>query len=377
MDAGRSYSSGRSSARRNVTLVWMSLAALLCGFPAPVHPQQSPEAAQTPDTQPAAQATVTLASQQPDDVQLRGTISGTVSAQTGAVLVGARITLAREDRSPVQETLSTDDGQFSFSNISPGPFQITIAAEGFSTQTYSGVLHPGEACMVPQISLAVTTGLTEVSVVVPRVEVAEEEIKAEEQQRVFGIIPNFYVSYVPDAAPLTTKQKFELTWRASIDPITFAAIGFFAGIEQAQNHFSGYGQGAEGYGKRFGAGFADTTIGAFIGGAILPSILKQDPRYFYKGTGSFRQRFLYALATAVICKSDRGHWQPNYSSVLGDLAAGGISNLYYPASDRGATLVFENTAIGIGITAISNVFQEFVVRKLTPHLPAGRDTTKH
>jgi hypothetical protein len=103
---------------------------------------------------------------------------------------------------------------------------------------------------------------------------------------------------------------------------------------------------------------------------VLPSLLKQDPRYFYKGTGSNRSRILYAIANSVICKGDNRHWQANYSNILGNLAAGGISNLYYPADDRnGAGLTFENAAIGIGATAIANLFQEFVVRKFTPKVP--------
>jgi hypothetical protein len=106
-----------------------------------------------------------------------------------------------------------------------------------------------------------------------------------------------------------------------------------------------------------------------IGGAILPSLLKQDPRYFYKGTGSVEARASYAIANAVICKGDNGKWQFNYSAIGGALASGGISNLYYPKDDRGAGLVFENAAIGIGATAIANLFQEFLVKKLTPHVP--------
>jgi hypothetical protein len=105
-----------------------------------------------------------------------------------------------------------------------------------------------------------------------------------------------------------------------------------------------------------------------IGGAILPSLLKQDPRYFYKGTGSTGSRILYALANAVVCKGDNGHWQPDYSGLLGSLAAGGISNLYYPSSNRsGVGLTFENTLIGIGGSGIGNLFQEFLIRRLTPH----------
>ena len=278
--------------------------------------------------------------------------------------------LTGEDQSLNQEALSGADGQFSFANIAPGPFQLTITSAGFATQTLSGILRSGEIYIVPQIVLAVAAAITEVQVGLSSTEVAEEQIKVEEKQRVLGVLPNFYVSYVPKAVPLTSKQKFELAWKTTVDPVTFVLNGVFAGVEQAQNHFSGYGQGAQGYGKRYGAGYADTVTGTFIGSAILPSLLKQDPRYFYKGSGSKRSRILYAIANSVICKGDNGRWQANYSNILGSLAAGGISNLYYPANDRnGAGLTFENAAIGIGATAVTNLFQEFVVRKFTPKVP--------
>jgi len=208
-----------------------------------------------------------------------------------------------------------------------------------------------------------------VQVVASPTEVAEDQIKAEEKQHVLGFIPNFYVSYVPNALPLAPRQKFELGWKTIVNPFTFALTGAIAGGEQARNDFSGYGQGAQGYGKRYGAAFADNVTGVFIGNAILPALLKQDPRYFYKGTGSLRSRILYAIAGSVICKGDDGRWQPSYSSILGSLASGGISNLYYPAKDRnGAALTFETAAIGIGETAAFNLFQEFVSRKVTPKL---------
>ena len=221
---------------------------------------------------------------------------------------------------------------------------------------------------MPEIALSIAAASTEVQVRVTNYELAEEQIKVQEMQRVLGVIPNFYVSYQQDALPLRPKQKFELAWKTSVDPVTFAASGAFAGVEQAQNAYHGYGQGAQGYAKRYGASYADAFVGIMVGGAILPSLLKQDPRYFYKGTGSVRSRILYALANAVICKGDNGHWQVDYSGILGGLASGGISNLYYPASSRnGAWLTFENTFIGIGGSGIGNIFQEFVVRKLTPH----------
>lgn len=277
------------------------------------------------------------------------------------------MTFTRDDRSPGQEAITGGDGQFFFANIAPGPFRLTITAAGFATQTSSGILHAGEIYMVPQTALAVATAVAEVRVVPPEIE-AEEEIKEQEKQRVLGFVPNFYVSYVPHAAPLDTKQKFELAWKTSLDPVTFIVTGAAAGLEQADDQYGGYGQGAQGYGKRYGAAYADQVTSTFIGGAILPSLFKQDPRYFYKGTGGTRARLLYAIANAVICKSDKGRWQANYSYVLGDFAAAGISNAYYPSNDRGAGLTFENAAIGLGATAAANVLQEFIIRKLTPNV---------
>ncbi|MGA8489824.1 MAG: carboxypeptidase-like regulatory domain-containing protein [Terriglobales bacterium] len=301
--------------------------------------------------------------------QSPGSINGTIVDQSGAVVAGARVTLTAKDHSLNQEVVSGVDGQFFFAKVAPGPFQLTSTSAGFATQTYSGVLHAGDVDTVPPIVLAVATNVTEVQVGVSPVEVAEEQLKIEEKQRVLGAIPNFYVTYIPNAAPMTSKQKFKLAWKTVVDPFTLVFVGGVAGVQQAQDHFKGYGQGAQGYGKRFGAGYADTVTGTFIGSAILPSLLKQDPRYFYKGTGSKRSRALYAIANSVICKGDNGRWQPSYSNILGSLAAGGISNLYYPAQDRdGVELTFENAAIGIGGTAATNLLQEFVIRKLTPKL---------
>lgn len=224
--------------------------------------------------------------------------------------------------------------------------------------------------MVPQIVLTIATAVTEVRVALSPVELAEEEIKIQEKQRVFGVIPNFYVTYIPDAVPLSSKQKFKLAWRSTIDPVNFVLIGGIAGVQQWQNDYSGYGQGAQGYAKRYGAAYGNLVTSTFIGAAILPSLLKQDPRYFYKGTGTVRERLMYAIANAVICKGDNGRWQPNYSSILGSLAAGGISNLYYPSQNRdGTVLTFENTLIGIGTSAAVNVIQEFIIPKFTPNFP--------
>jgi hypothetical protein len=303
---------------------------------------------------------------QPTPNPAPGSISGTIVDPSGALVAGAQVTLAREPQSPNQQVLTGDNGQFSFANVAPGAFQLTITSPGFATQTSSGILAPGEVHVVPQIALAVAANVTDVQVAMSPVQVAEAQVKDEEKQRVLGVIPNFYVTYDPHPLALNAKQKFELAWKTTIDPVTFVIVGGIAGVQQAENTFSGYGQGAQGYAKRYGASYADVAIGTFIGSAILPSLLKQDPRYFYKGTGSTRSRILYAMVNSVICKGDNGRWQPNYSNILGNLAAGGISNLYYPSQNRnGAGLTFENAAIGIGATAVANLVEEFLMRKLT------------
>ena len=358
------------------TPVWLSLVALLCALPGHAQSQQAPSAVGGDAGQSGvARSEPSSLSAQLPDPPVPGSIRGTVVDPNGTTVAGARVKLVRQDQSPNTETQSGDDGQYSFASIAPGAYQLSITAEGFAAKTSSGILHSGENIVVPRITLALTTEVTEVRVEFSPVELAQEQIKDQEKQRVLGFIPNFYVTYVPNAAPLSSKQKFELAWKSTLDPVTFGITGAVAGVQQAENQFGGYGQGAAGYGRRYGASYGDLVTNTFIAGAILPSLLKQDPRYFYKGTGSTRSRILYAIANSVICKGDNGHWQPSYSTIIGGLASGGISNLYYPANDRGAALTFENAAIGIGATAAANLLQEFVIRKLTPHLPSNTPTT--
>jgi hypothetical protein len=352
-------------------ITWLFSSLLLCGFSIPAQSQQPPIVQGAESGRPEARDTGISGGAQLSEQRLPGSIRGTVVDQTGTAVAGARVILTREDQSPNQEALSDNDGLFSFANVAPGPFQVTITSEGFATQACSGILGAEESYQVPRTVLALATAITEVRVVVSRVEVAEDQIKAQEKQRVLGVVPNFYVSYVRDAVPLTPRQKFELAWKTAVDPVSFGINGVVAGLQQAQNDFGGYGQGAQGYAKRYGASYGDFVSSTFIGNAILPSLLKQDPRYFYKGSGRKRTRFLYAIANSVICKGDDGHWQANYSGILGSFAAGGISNLYYPPKDRGgAGLTIENGLIGIGESAAINIFQEFFVRKLTPNGPS-------
>ena len=307
--------------------------------------------------------------------QLSGYISGTVLDKAGDVAVDAQLQLAPRDKFSMQQQLSGENGQFFYADVPPGPFQLTIKAQGFETQQFFGILRPGETYLVPGIRLAIANVRTEVQVQtrLAPVEVAEDQIKQQEKQRVLWVIPNFYVSYEPNAVPLNVRQKFGLAWKTTADPFTFVGVVAVAAVEQATNAFPGYGQGWDGYAKRLGSSYANVVTGTFIGSAVLPSLLKQDPRYFYKGTGSTRWRLLYALASPLICKGDNMRWQPNYSNIVGAFASGGISYLYYPNSNRdGAVLVFQNSAIRLGEMAFEGILQEFLIRRLTPHLRRRR-----
>jgi hypothetical protein len=294
------------------------------------------------------------------------TLSGTVTDEDGAMVPGAKITLQDAASKKTLSAFTDAEGHFSFSNVATGAFTLTAAAAGMQSVTQHGTLNADESLELPPIALhAAASDVVEVSSLTQQ-EVAEVQMKQEEKQRLVGLVPNFYVTYDWNAAPLTPKQKFKLAARSLVDPATFIIAGGFAGIQQATNEFSGYGPGAAGYGKRFGAQMANAGIGAMLGGAALPVLFHQDPRYFYKGTGTKWQRTKYALSMAVIARGDNGKWQPAYAGLLGDFGSGAISNLYYPAANRsGAGLTIENGFLDVASDALGNLLQEFVLKKIS------------
>lgn len=188
---------------------------------------------------------------------------------------------------------------------------------------------------------------------------AHDELKKEEHQRILGVVPNFGTTDLQNAAPLSPKQKFELDMRSSIDPFVFVAAGLDAAEEQADDTFPEYGEGAKGYAKRFGASYADTFDGNLWGNAILPIVLHEDPRYFRKGGGNIWRRALYSAATNAWSKRDNGRWGPNYANIGGNFIGGAISNLYYPASDRGLELTVERALTVTAEGAAGSEFVEF------------------
>jgi len=296
-----------------------------------------------------------------------GSISGEVRDVTGAIVPGAHVRLVTAVSADMEAVVDSA-GEFEFGDIAPGPFTLIITEEGLAPETISGRMRAGEHYQMPPVQMKIASASQSVDVTVTQQELAEDEIKQQEKQRVAGIVPNFFVSYNWKAEPLTAKQKFELGWHATLDPthFIFAAIG--AGVEYANNDYPGFGSGWSGYGKRYGASLADSTTGTMIRGSIMPAVFHQDPRYFYKGTGTVSSRFWYALSTAVRSRGDNGHWQVS-SGIIADFASGAISNLYYAPSDRhGAALTFENGALGTVGVGVGHVVQEFVFKHFTPGL---------
>ena len=183
--------------------------------------------------------------------------------------------------------------------------------------------------------------------------------KQEQSQRILGVVPQFGVTSRDHPAALTPGQKFHLFAKASFDPFQYAAAGFQAGLSQAQNEFPGYGQGAAGYGKRYGASLADQVSSNFFANFFWPVLLKEDPRYFRLGRGSIKHRIAYSLAQEFVTVTDKGTRRFNFSNVLGAFSSGGLSNLYYPSTDRGASLTLSRSAISLLYGSAGGLIDEF------------------
>lgn len=297
-----------------------------------------------------------------------GTIVGTVTANVGDEIVpGATVILQGTAPADRQTVTANDDGFFSFSGVKPGvPYHVNVVVKGFKDWDSPTVtLTPGQYVVLPTVRLQLAIVVTSVTAAVSTEQIATQQVEIEEKQRVLGFIPNFYVVYDEHPVPLTPKLKFRLAARTMTDPITILGSAFVAAIDQAGDT-PNYGQGWAAYGQRFGANYANGLTDIMVGGAILPSLLHQDPRYYYKGTGTNKSRVLYALASPLRTKGDNGKWQPNYSGLGGYLASGAISNLYYPESNRGAGQVFSTFGVDIAADMANGVIQEFLLKKLTP-----------
>lgn len=304
-----------------------------------------------------------------------GTINGTVTDAQDEVVPGAEVTLEDSGLDDSRKIVANDLGAFQFDGLKPGvTYRLTIQAKGFVDWKSSPIiLSPGQFQFVSGIQLELNGEASSVTVHASSAELATEQVHILEQQRILGIVPNFYVAYDKNAPALDAKSKFKLAIRVSADPITIAGVLFMAGVNQGVR-IPDYRLGAEGYGERVGSVAADGFTDIFFGGAVLPALLHQDPRYFYQGTGTKKSRLLHALAGPFVCRGDNGRMQPNYSTVGGDVISAGFSNLYFPRADRTWTFFGENVMISSIERTASTVTQEFVLRHLT-FGPKGKDST--
>jgi Carboxypeptidase regulatory-like domain len=294
-----------------------------------------------------------------------GRILGTAVDTSDDPIPGATVIL----HGPTGDRLTVvtkDDGAFLFDQVQAEiAYQVTVTAEGFADWSSSITAEPGQDKTLTDVKLRILAVQRAITVSYSEKEVAAQQLKAEEQQRVLRFIPNLYVTYEPHPEPLTTAMKFHLAYKSLSSPVFFVRTAAWAGVQQAADTPAQWRQGAKGYGKRVGAGFADATTEGLIGNAILPSLLHQDPRYFYQGSDTKKSRALHAILAAFICKGDNGKTQPNYSTWGGSLISSSISLSYYPSSDRNAQHVFKNFGIGMGLHIGGGLVQEFILDKFT------------
>src|SRR5256885_4310453 len=310
-------------------------------------------------------ASIAVAQQDSSPAPQTGTIIGTVLDIEGGIIPAASIVLQGPAPEDKRRFMSQENGFFQFQAVKPAiTYHVSVSAQGFANWTSNEVtLQPGQYFILTGIKLQVAT--VEVTVnAVDIEEVAIEQVKVAETQRIGGVVPNFYVVYDRNPVRLSTKLKFQLALKMLADPITVTGFGLDAAIYQAADYPS-YRQGAKGYGERLASVFAGSYTNVLVGNALLPSLLHQDPRYFYQGTGTVRSRLLHALSNPFVIRGDDGHWHPNYSNIGGDIASGAVANAYYPPADRGVSLLLGNALIGAGGRMLNGVVQEFVLRRLT------------
>lgn len=300
--------------------------------------------------------------------QETGSIQGKVTDTSGAPILGAVVTVTEAGTS---RTTATDgQGAFRISSLPPGNYNVKISANGLADWSASNVPASSEPESKPLLAvMRVAPAVTTVTVGLPPQEVAQAQLKQEEKQRVLGVLPNYYVAYESHPAPLSPKQKFHLGMKVLFDPVTIAATAITAGVQQQRKSYYQYGQGTEGFAKRFGAEYATAADAILITSVLADSVLHQDPRYFYSGKGSVPQRAWYAVESAFRAKGDNGKWQPPYAGLIGSIAAAEIAQTYHPDPRTQYTLIGRTLLFRFSGLMAVNLFEELLLKKLTTHTP--------
>lgn len=293
-----------------------------------------------------------------------GSILGTVLDTSGDPIPGASVLLQMPASGHITVT-TKEDGSFAFQDVAAGiSYQVTVTAEGFAQWSSSVTVEPGQKTTLNDVKLRILAAQRAMTVHYSANEVAAQQLKVEEQQRVLGFIPNIYVVYDPHPEPLTAKMKFHLAYKSFTNPTMLGFMAAWAGVQQAA-HTPDWPQNGKGYSYRYGANLAGAATEGLFGNAILPVLFHQDPRYYYRGTGTTWSRVRYAMVAPFVCPGDNGKLQPNYSEWGGLLISGALANTYYPNSNRGAGLLFRNFGTNMGLHVFSSLAQEFILARFT------------
>jgi hypothetical protein len=293
-------------------------------------------------------------------------VRGTVEDSAGGLIPGAKVEIASVAHADSRTVLAGEDGSFQVNGLKPDEaYVVRVSTDGAATWMSQPItLKPGESLTLDDIHLKVEV-TDSITVSASREQIATAQLQMETQQKLFGFVPNYYTVYdAENAVPLTPKLKFELAEKTSVNPVTVAGIAFVAGVKQA-GRTPDYQLGAAGYGQRLGATAATGIADILIGGAVLPSVLHQDPRYFYQGTGTKKSRLMHALSYAVVTRGDNGKNEPNYSSIGGDLSTSALQLTYFPHANRTAGDFAGQFALATTERTLNAVAQEFLFARFT------------
>jgi len=301
-------------------------------------------------------------------------ISGIVSDIQGGLIPGAHVVAERAgaptDES--QQATASNVGRFHFADLPAGSYTVTISSPGFEALRLAEInLKPGEAYELPEVALPIARTAADATVTVTEQQIAEAELNDELHQRVLGILPNYYTSYIWDAAPLTMRQKFKLAIRSATDPVFFATTAISAGISLARDDDPEYEGGVPGYFERYGSDYGGALVGRVVTSVLLNSLFHEDPRYFVMTNGNFFARSWHAVSSTFMQRGDDLRFHPAYANFLGSATTAVIVSTWHPGSTTGVgTRVLNDTFFDLGGEAIRNMAREFLFRHLARHVPS-------
>ena len=314
----------------------------------------TPAAGGQAPTQPAAACAATAC----------GAVRGEAVYPDRAPISGAQLILTPAT-GPAMKATAEADGTFLFEQVPAGAFTLTVKAGDVQTATVSGTVSPAGVTDLDELMLKLAAVHTEVTAITQQ-QAAELEVRMEEHQRILHAIPNYLVVYDAEPVPLSTGQKFRLSTRTLIDPVSIGISAAIAGGEQASGSYPGFGPGRRGYARRLGANLGDNTSGMLLTGAVFPALFHQDPRFYFRDSGSTMSRLGYVLKQTVEQKGDNGRWQAAWSNTCGQVSSALISNTYYPhPGHHWGSQTGQFFGLSIASTGISNLLQEFVFGRVT------------